>query len=319
VIRADGLHKYFTNVHAVDNLSLEVRRGEIFGLLGPNGAGKSTTIRMIVNVISPDEGTITYDDKPFEDAVRERIGYLPEERGLYQKAGILETIVHFARLKGLDSPTATSRARTWMERFGLGGNDRRKVQELSKGNQQKVQIIIALMHDPEYVILDEPTSGLDPVNQELLQSIVEELRDQGRTIVYSTHRMDLAERLCDRIALINRGRVVLSGEVEAVRSRHGGNTVVVEFEGDGRFLADLPGVLSADVHANVAELKMAADAHLNVLLPLLAERLEVSRVERVRPSLNSIFIETVGADNVPVEMLQRHRAARETHTAGGVL
>ena len=319
MIRVESIHKYFTGVHAVDDLSLEVRRGEIFGLLGPNGAGKSTTIRMIVNVLQPDSGTITYGGQPFSDEIQESIGYLPEERGLYQKSGILETVVHFARLKGLDSRTATKRAGEWLERFGLGGSEKRKVEELSKGNQQKVQIIISLLHDPQYVILDEPSSGLDPVNQELLRGIIEGLREEGRAIIYSTHQMNLAERLCDRIALVNRGKVVLEGEVEAVRTRYGSNTVVVEFEGDGRFLSEQESVLEANIQANYAELKLKDDAHLNDLLPMLAERLKVGRVERVRPSLNSIFIETVGAANVPEEMLRKHRAERATNMSGGAV
>ena len=316
MIRTDHLHKYFSGVHAVNDLSLEMRRGEIFGLLGPNGAGKSTTIRMLVDIIRPDSGTISYDGRPFDEDVREAIGYLPEERGLYQKAGILETILHFARLKGLDRRTATDRIRPWLERFDLAGSEKRKIEELSKGNQQKVQIIIALLHEPDYVILDEPTSGLDPVNQELLRGIIEELRAQGRTILYSTHQMGLAERLCDRIALINKGRVVLEGEVEEVRSRYGGNLVALEFEGDGRFLRDLPPVLEADVQANYAELRLRENAHLNDLLPEIGNRIRLGRIERVRPSLNSIFIETVGAANVPEEMLRRLRTERELQQGG---
>lgn len=316
MIRTEHLHKYFTGVHAVDDLSLEMKRGEIFGLLGPNGAGKSTTIRMIADILRPDSGSITYDGRPFDDAIRRRIGYLPEERGLYQKARILDTILHFARLKGLDRRTASVRAAEWLRRFDLEGSGKRKIEELSKGNQQKVQIIISLLHEPEYVILDEPTSGLDPVNQELLRGIVEELRDGGRTILYSTHQMGLAERLCDRIALINKGRVVLEGEVEQVRSRHGGNVVVVEFEGDGRFLSGLAPVREADVQANYAELHLHPGAHLNDLLPAIDDRIRLGRIERMRPSLNSIFIETVGAANVPEEMLRKLRAERESLTGG---
>jgi ABC-2 type transport system ATP-binding protein len=254
MIRAEHLDKRFSGVHAVNDLSLEVRRGEIFGLLGPNGAGKSTTIRMITNIIGPDSGRITYDDAPFSDEVRNRMGYLAEERGLYQKARILETVIHFARLKGLDVRTASRRAEEWLQRFDLGGSQRRKVEELSKGNQQKIQIIISLIHEPDYIILDEPSSGLDPVNQELLRSIIDELRDHGKTILYSTHQMDLAERDCNRIALINKGRVVLDGTVEEVRRKHGANNVLIEFEGDGRFLQELPPVLEGTVYSNHAEL-----------------------------------------------------------------
>jgi ABC-2 type transport system ATP-binding protein len=294
MIKAEHLHKRFTSVHAVDDVSIEAYRGEIFGLLGPNGAGKSTTIRMMNNIIQPDSGVITYDGAPFSDAVRARIGYLPEERGLYQKARILETILYFARLKGVDEGVAKKRASAWMERFDLGGSERRRVEELSKGNQQKVQIIIALIHEPEYVILDEPASGLDPVNQELLRAIIDDLRGQNRTILYSTHQMELAERLCNRIALVNKGKVVLHGTVDEVRARHGENSVHVEFQGNGLFLRDLPGVLGADIDSNFAELRIRSGVSLNDLLPAITDRLRISRIELVRPSLKAIFIDTVG-------------------------
>jgi ABC-2 type transport system ATP-binding protein len=293
MILAEHLHKQYASVHAVNDVTLEARPGEIFGLLGPNGAGKSTTIRMINNIIEPDSGTITYDGRPFSDEVRMRIGYLPEERGLYQKARILETVLYFARLHGVDEKAARDRAARWLRRFDLAGSERRKVEELSKGNQQKIQIVIALVHEPAYLIFDEPASGLDPVNQETLREIVEELRNDGRTIVYSTHQMELAERLCNRIALINRGRVVLAGTVGQVRAEHGANSVLVEFQGDGAFLKTLPPVVSADIGANFAELKLRPDASLDDLLPHIAGRIRVSKIERVRPSLKSIFIETV--------------------------
>ncbi len=294
MIIAEHLHKRFASVHAVNDVSLEIRDGEIFGMLGPNGAGKSTTIRMFNNIIRPDSGSITYDGDPFNDRVRNAIGYLPEERGLYQKAQILETIVYFARLKGMDERSAKKRGTEWLRRFDLAGSERRKVEELSKGNQQKVQIINALIHEPRYVIFDEPASGLDPVNQELLREIVDELRSERRSILYSTHQMERAERLCNRIALVNKGQVVLAGAVEEVRARHGANSVVVEFQGDGAFLRDLPPVAEGDVHANYAELRLHPDATLNDLLPHLIDRLKIGRIEMVRPTLKAIFIETVG-------------------------
>jgi ABC-2 type transport system ATP-binding protein len=293
MIKAEHLHKRYEKVHAVNDVSIEARRGEIFGLLGPNGAGKSTTIRMITSIIQPDSGTITYDGNEFSDAIRNRIGYLAEERGLYQKARILETILHFARLKGMDDRTARTNAARWLERFEVAGAQKRKVEELSKGNQQKVQIIIALVHDPEYLVLDEPATGLDPVNQEILRDVIDEMRAAGRTILYSTHQMDLAERICNQIALIDRGRVVLAGTVEEVRRSHAGNNVLVEFEGDGSFLRSIPPVASADIYPNYAELKLKSDASLDDILPHLGGRLRISKIERVRPTLNAIFIETV--------------------------
>lgn len=293
MIEVSRASKRFSGVTAVDDLSLVVRRGEIFGLIGPNGAGKSTTIRMIVDIIRPDVGTITFDGDPIDEDLRSRIGYLPEERGLYQKAKILETIVHFGRLRGLSGADATDRARTELARFGLEGSENRLVEELSKGNQQKVQIIIALLHDPEYVILDEPTSGLDPVNQEILRELVVELRSQKKAILYSTHQMDLAERLCDRLALINRGAAVLEGTLDEIRARPGGDDMVVEFSGEGAFLAELEWVEQAVVDGNRAELRVRSGRGIDDVVEASSGRLDLSRVELVRPSLQTIFLEAV--------------------------
>lgn len=317
MIRAEQLQKRYANVHAVKGISLEARRGEIFGLLGPNGAGKSTTIRMITNIIQPDSGTVLYDDRPYSDDVRAMIGYLAEERGLYQKARIQETIVHFARLKGMEEREAQRRAESWLKRFDLSGSGKRKIEELSKGNQQKIQIIIALIHEPQYIILDEPSSGLDPVNQELLRDIIVDLRTQGKTILYSTHQLELAERLCTRIIVINKGEVVLSGTVDGVREQHGGNTVRIEFEGDGNFLRALPPVLDADIYQNFAELTMQPGASVNDLLPYIGDRLKVSLIQRVRPSLNTIFIETVGRGDVSEEMTKSSNGARRAAASQG--
>jgi len=291
MIEAERINKSFATVQAVRDLTITAHRGEVFGLLGPNGAGKSTTIRMLVDIIHPDSGTIAYDGGGYSEAIRDRIGYLPEERGLYQKAMVLETIVHFARLRGIDSAEAAARARLWLNRFGLEGSDRRKLQELSKGNQQKIQLIITFIHDPDYLILDEPASGLDPANQEILAGILDDMRDRGRVILYSTHQMELAERLCNRIALINKGSLVLEGTPEHVRQAHGGNSVQIAFEGDGAFLATLPMVLRADIESNFAELELQPSATLNDIIPHLGERLRLSRVEHVRPSLKAIFIQ----------------------------
>lgn len=291
MIRTETISKCFATVQAVQDLSIEARRGEVFGLLGPNGAGKSTTIRMLVDIIHPDSGTITYDGHPYDEQIRQRLGYLPEERGLYQKAMVLETIVHFACLRGLDKGQAADRAREWMKRFGMEGWERRKLQELSKGNQQKVQLIITFIHHPDYLILDEPASGLDPVNQELLGDIIDEMRDSGAIVIYSTHQMELAERLCNRIVLIDKGTVVLQGTPEEVRKAHGGNSVQIEFEGDAGFLAGLPIVVRADVASNFAEVELVPSSTLNDLLPIVESRLQISRIERVRPSLKTIFIQ----------------------------
>ena len=295
MIEVEGLRKVYGDRVAVDGVSFRVEPGQIFGLLGPNGAGKSTTIRMIVDIIHPDQGAVTFDGAGIAENIRSKIGYLPEERGLYQKARILETIVHFGRLKGMDATAATEQAMVWLERFGLADSGMRQVEELSKGNQQKVQIIIALLHDPEYVILDEPTSGLDPVNQGILRDIVVDLRTRGKAILYSTHQMDLAERLCDRIALVDHGSLVLSGSVEEVRGGSRGDDIVLEFDGEGAFLASIPWVEQSSIEGNRAELHVAKGYGLPDLFAEIGDRLHLSRIERVRPSLNTIFLEAVGA------------------------
>jgi len=294
MIVAENLNKRYASVHAVRDISLTAYSGEIFGLIGPNGAGKSTTIRMITNIVPPDSGVITYSGVGFSDEVRNRIGYMPEERGLYQKAKILETIIHFARMKGMETNDAAKKAKAWLNRFSIENAETRKIEELSKGNQQKIQLIISLIHEPDFVILDEPASGLDPVNQELLREIIDELKESGKTILYSTHQMELAEKLCNRIALVNKGQIVVNGTIDEVKSKHGKNSVLVEFEGEGSFLSSLGMVEKADVYPNYAELKLKPEASVNDVIEAAFGKIKFSKIELIRPSLKSIFIETVG-------------------------
>ncbi|MBI4810673.1 MAG: ATP-binding cassette domain-containing protein [Ignavibacteriales bacterium] len=294
MLKAINLRKEFTNVIAVDNVSLEAQRGEILGLLGPNGAGKTTTIRMILNILQPDSGTITFDGNPFDESIRNLLGYLPEERGLYRKNKLLNTILYFASLKGIDAAEGKRRAYKWLERFDLLNKYQSKIEELSKGNQQKVQFIISILHDPELVILDEPFSGLDPVNQILLKDILLELKQQGRAVIFSTHQMEQAEKLCDKICLINKGSVVLDGELSEVKSRYGKNSIHIEYDGDGSFLKDLPFIQQATVYQNYAELVLKNSISTKEILSVVSDKLDVRKFEYVEPSLNSIFIEVVG-------------------------
>lgn len=312
MLTAEHLRKQYSTVLAVDDISLSVKRGGIFGLIGPNGAGKSTTIRMLLNITSPDAGTITYDGAPFSDAVRNRIGFLPEERGLYRKNGLLDTVAYFAALRGLPAPEAKRRGMEWLERFGLTSYARRKVEELSKGNQQKVQFITAILHDPDLVVLDEPFSGLDPVNQIVMKDIFKELKAKGKAVIFSTHQMDAAEKLCDEICLINKGRIVLEGTVKQVKQRFGMNAVHLAYEGDGSFLPSLPFVEKATVYENYAELSMRAGTSAGEILPAIAPRLDVRKFEFVEPSLNSIFLNVVGET---VEQAEK----RETETAAATV
>lgn len=294
MLNVSHLRKEYDRVVAVDDVSLTVKRGEIFGLLGPNGAGKTTTIRTVLNIIQPDAGTITFDGKHFSPEMWNIIGYLPEERGLYRKSKIANTILYFASLKGLSESEARPRVSYWLERFGLKDAGHRKVEELSKGNQQKVQLICSILHKPQLLILDEPFSGLDPVNQILLKDILMELRQQDVAIVFSTHQMEQVEKMCDTICLINKGRIVLQGLLRDVKKQYGTNSIRLEFEGDGTFLKSLPIVKRADVYQNYAELELVDVTQSRELMASLDGRLNLRKFEMVEPSLQSIFINVVG-------------------------
>lgn len=294
MLKVANLRKEYDAVIAVDGVSLEVQRGELFGLLGPNGAGKTTTIRTVLNIIQPDGGSITFDGKPFTPAMWNSIGYLPEERGLYRKSKIISTILYFASLKGMSEKEAKPLAHQWLERFGLKESGNRKVEELSKGNQQKIQLIISILHRPQLLILDEPFSGLDPVNQILLKDILLELRKQNVAIVFSTHQMEQVEKMCDNICLINKGKPVLSGALSDVKKKYGTNSVRLEYEGDGTFLKSLPFIRRADVYQNYAELELTDIEKSGEILSKLDNKLRVKKFEVMEPSLNSIFINVVG-------------------------
>jgi ABC-2 type transport system ATP-binding protein len=294
-IRLSGVSKAFSGHQAVKDLSLSVPRGAAFGLLGPNGAGKTTTLRMILNVLGPDSGTIEILGRPANQETRDRIGYMPEERGLYPRMVVEEQLLFFAELKGVPRKEAARRLGPWLERLGLAEWRQRKLNELSKGMQQKAQFIATVLHEPDILILDEPLSGLDPVGVNVMRDVFVDLRRQGKTVVLSSHQMETVERLCDAIALIHRGRKVLDGPVSEVRSRHGKNTVVLSYEGDGSFLAGLPGVLKVNDFGRYVEIKMAEGGDAQAILREAAARLRVSRFEVVEPSLHDIFVEQVTA------------------------
>lgn len=293
MLRVENLKKAFSNIVAVDGVSFEVKRGEIFGLLGPNGAGKTTTIRMILDIIKPDSGVIKFDGKEIDDEIKRKIGYLPEERGLYRKTRVLETILYFAELKDIDKKFALDRANYWLEKFGLMDRAKNRIEELSKGNQQKVQIIIAILHDPELIILDEPFAGLDPVNQELLKEILLGLKKENKTIIFSTHQMDQVEKLCDSICLINKGKPVLSGLLTDVKRKFGRNTIHIEFDGDGEMLKNLKYVKAVDVYPNYAEIMVEDNVEPIEVLKQIIERVNLKKFEIKEPSLHSIFIGVV--------------------------
>jgi ABC-2 type transport system ATP-binding protein len=280
---------------AVKDLSIAVPRGSVFGLLGPNGAGKTTTLRMVMNVFAPDAGSIEILGVEAGSAGRDRIGYMPEERGLYPRMVLEEQLLFMAEIKGARRAEAARRLPEWLERLGLLEWRRRKVNELSKGMQQKAQLVATLLHDPEVLILDEPMSGLDPVGADVVGAVLLEMRREGKTVVLSSHQMETVERLCDSIALINRGEKLLDGTVADVKRRHRRNVVVLAYEGDGAFLADLPGVTKVTDLGQHVEVHMAEGADPQDLLREAAARLRVSRFEIVEPSLHEIFVEQVTA------------------------
>ncbi len=290
----EGVSKSFAGHEAVKQLSLRVPGGSIFGLLGPNGAGKTTTLRMVMNVFAPDDGRIEILGRPADHASRDRIGYMPEERGLYPRMVLEEQLLFMAAIKGTPRRLALQRLGPWLERLGLAEWRRKKVNELSKGMQQKAQFVATVLHEPAVLIMDEPMSGLDPVGMDLMREVMLELHRRGTTIVLSSHQMEAVERLCERVALIDRGRKVLDGAVSEVKSRHGGrNTVALAFDGDGSFLPALPGVVKVTDFGRYVEVRLAEGADPQQLLRAAVARLQVHRFEVVEPSLHDIFVETV--------------------------
>jgi len=293
VVELKSVTKRFDQFIAVKDLSFEVRQGTIFGLLGPNGAGKTTSIRMIVNIFAPDDGDVLVMSKQVSPDLQPFIGYLPEERGLYKKMKIGDQLVFFANLKGVNSREASRRVDDWLKRLELSDWKNKKPTDLSKGMQQKVQFIGSIIHNPEVMILDEPFSGLDPVSVDLLKSVILDLKNQGKTIIFSTHQMEQVEQMCDDICLINHGRQVLIGGLREVKRRYGKNTVILDYEGPDSFLGvDL--VKQHKRFPNYSEILLndGADAQ-EVLRRALEAGARVNRFELVEPSLNEIFIETV--------------------------
>ncbi len=289
--------KRYDKFVAVDDLSLTIQKGSVFGLLGPNGAGKTSTIRMMIGITMPDSGEVVVFGEPFQRGHLDRIGYLPEERGLYKKMKLIEELVFLAELKNVPAGEAHRRALQWCERLELTDWMDRKVEELSKGMQQKVQFIACILHDPEFLILDEPFSGLDPANVVILKDVLLEMKKAGKTILFSTHRMDQVERLCDSICLVDKGKAVLEGELREIKSRFGRNHVQMEYEGDGDFLQHSTLVQSFNNYGNYVEVRLAPGADAQELLKTAAARSRLNKFEVVEPSLEEIFIDTVGKQN----------------------
>jgi ABC-2 type transport system ATP-binding protein len=299
VIELRGVQKRYDTHWAVRGLDLVIPRGSTYGLLGPNGAGKTTTIRMILGIIEPTAGEIKVFGGPLDMRGQDRIGYLPEERGLYRRMTVRKVLVFLAELKGMHKRDVLTRIDWWLERMGLADRANARVQELSKGMQQKVQFIASMLHDPELVILDEPFSGLDPINQQVLKEIVLDLQRKGHTIVFSTHMIDQAERTCDHVCIIARGQKVVDGTMAEVKKREGGENValVVDAWTDRarRVLSESAGVQHARVEGTDAEVMLRMGARSSDLLKeLVAAEVSIRKFERVEPSLEQIFIEKAG-------------------------
>ena len=293
VVELAAVTKAYDSKVAVRDLSLSIDAGQMFGLLGPNGAGKTSSIRMMMGITMPDSGRISLFEKPFERRSLDRVGYLPEERGLYKKMKVLDQLVFFGELHGLTREAARKRAVDWASRMEISGSLDKKTQELSKGMQQKIQFIATLLHDPGLVVMDEPFSGLDPVNTTLLQDALLDLKSKGKAILFSTHRMDQVEKLCDSICLINNGEAVLSGNLRDIKSRYERNRVIVEFEGSADFLKSNE-IASANNYSGHAEITLKPHGDAQKLLHLAASMAAIYRFELVEPSLEEIFIQTVG-------------------------
>ena len=300
-IQVENISKHFGDTKAVNDVSFEVERGRIFGLLGPNGAGKTTTIRMINYILPQDEGRIIINGVPVSEKTQKMIGYMPEERGLYKKMKVGEQLMYLAQLKGLNATDAREKIKYWLKRFSAYDWHSKKVGELSKGMSQKIQFIATIVHNPDIYIFDEPFSGLDPINSELLKEIIIELRDNGNSVLFSTHRMEQVEQMCDDICLFNNGKVVLTGNLGKIKKDFGKNTVLIEFRGDSGFLDELENVRINNRSTNFAEIRILDGQNHQDILRKAMSGADIHKFQLVEPSLNEIFISTVGEDNIKTQ------------------
>ena len=294
VLELDAVRKSYGDFVAVDDVSFAVEPGSICGLLGPNGAGKTTSIRMVMDIIAPDAGEVRFFGRPRRRADLLQVGYLPEERGLYRKMTVKDHLVFLARLHGARKRDVLPDIERWLERVELSEWAGKKVEELSKGMQQKIQLVGTVLHKPDLLVLDEPFSGLDPINQGLFKDLLADYRRQGRAVLFSTHIMEQADKLCDQICLISRGRAVLAGELRAIKRRFGGNSYRLVAEGALDRLGEVPGVARAIPHEDGAKLLLADDARGAEVLPRLLEAVTVHEFRSEEPELEEIFIQAVG-------------------------
>ncbi|MDP6419123.1 MAG: ATP-binding cassette domain-containing protein [Candidatus Krumholzibacteria bacterium] len=295
MIQIESISKHFGSNIAVDSLSYEFSPGKLTGFLGPNGAGKTTTIRMIMNILVPDSGRVLLEGRVMNEAARNRTAYLPEERGLYRDMKVMEHLQFFASLKGVPRRESAARAEHWLERLGLSDRSGSRIKELSKGMQQKIQFAGTLLHEPELILLDEPFSGLDPVNTESLREIILELKDEGRTVIFSTHMMEQAEQLCDEIVLIDEGKIVLSGNLSSIRESFGSVRLRIRYQGSSDVLMNDARVQSCEkTGEGSVEILLNSEAEIPAALRDWSQKLDLLSVEPVQPSLHNIFLQSVG-------------------------
>jgi ABC-2 type transport system ATP-binding protein len=294
-VEVSHLYKSYTGKRAVEDLSFSVDPGEILGLIGPNGAGKSSTVKIILDFMRPDSGEVKIFGQQMDEACKNQIGYLPEEKGLYKKLTAIDLILYFASLKGMDKSSAKEKADVLLRRTGMFESRKKKIKEMSKGMGQIIQFIVTIIHDPKLIIMDEPFSGLDPVNTELMKNIVSDLRNDGKAIILSTHQMNQVEEICDRVLMVNDGSEVLYGSIEEVKARFRTHSVQVNVEGE---IGDLPGVIDKKYNKDSVELVLATDTRPQIILDHMREQgIIINRFEVKTPSLNEIFLNIAGADH----------------------
>lgn len=291
ILEVKNLYKSFDTIKAVDGVSFNIKQGSVFGLIGRNGAGKTTTLRMMMNIYTPDSGEILLNGKHIDNEFKKKVGYLPEERGLYKKMTVMDTLLFFADVKGKKGADIKRKANEYLEKFDLADRKITKIQDLSKGNQQKIQFIATILHDPEFLVLDEPFSGLDPINTDLLRQIIIDLRDKGKVIIFSTHLMDFAEKMCDYITMIDQGKIILDGNLSELKAQYAKKNVSLNYEGDISFLKNSSMIESIDDFGNTTGIRLKSASDIQELLKLLVNNnVTVKKFDANDISLHEIFV-----------------------------
>jgi ABC-2 type transport system ATP-binding protein len=293
MLSVENLVKEFQNTTAVDNISFKVEPGKIFGLLGPNGAGKTTTLRTVLNIIKPTSGNVLFNDHPITAEYLNSIGYLPEERGLYRKSKVIDVILYFAELKNMSRTEAVKQADIWLKRLDIFHYRSNKIDELSKGNQQKIQFIMSVIHNPQLLIFDEPFTGFDPINQQEIRELIFSFVSEGKIIILSTHQMETAEKLCADIFLINNGKEVTSGKLSHIKKEFGGNHVEIKYKGDVSFLSSMAEVITVDTYNSYAEVHLKDVIEPSDFLKKITDRIDITHFSVIEPTLNRIFIDLI--------------------------